>query len=445
VNADQAVSVVGLGNLGQTLAMCLASRGFDVYGIDIIPDVIDRLGAGATIVEPGVQELLEANRDRLHFGLDAAAAIDKSDVTFVLVATPSESSGRFSMPYLEQSLTTLGELLGSSAKKDHLFIIGSTVSPGSASHLVEVLETASARRLNDGFTLCYCPELVALGNAVHGFLNPDVVIVGESSADAGAHADRIYDRLCLNQPEHLHMTLAEAEIAKLALNCYLTLKISFGNSLSRLCEATPGVDVDVVSGALERDRRIGRGYLSGGLPFGGPCFPRDTAAFLEFAQRADVPAKLIEAVEQVNSSQLQHVLQVIRSEMSAVGTDRVSILGIAFKEASSVLTGSAGAALTDALLEQGAAVTIFDPLANDAARGRFGDRVQYAETTAQAVAASPVSVVTTRAAEFKSIDGAMFAHAPSAVIDCWRILDDRRLGQSCRYRALGRAPTVSSH
>lgn len=439
MSREGAISVAGLGNLGQPLAICLASRGFEVFGIDVNTTLIESLASGrSTIAEPGVQELLTSTKNHIVASTDHAIAIDQTDVTFVLVATPSETSGRFSLTYLDKVLASLGTRLRESRKPSHLFIVGSTVSPGSAAHVAQVIAEASGRHLNKGFALCYCPELIALGSAVNDFLNPDMVIIGESNPEAGAQVDQIYDRLCVNDPPHIHMSLEEAELAKLSLNCYLTLKISFANTLAQLCESVPGADLDVITGVLQRDRRIGRGYLSGGLPYGGPCFPRDAAAFLEFAGRVGVPAHLVSAAEEVNRAQRDRVAKAVRAEMDLLETDKITVLGIAFKENSAVLAGSVGVDLVETLLTDGAHVTVFDPLANEAAQRALGLRVRYADSLAHAIGASPVSVVMTRAREFTAILPSMFAYSPTAIIDCWRTLDSRKLGPTCRYTALGR-------
>lgn len=434
------VSVVGLGNLGQALAVCLAWRGFHVVGVDVMTAVVASLeGACSTIVEPTVQEMLNESIDRFSATTDPARAVNETDVTMILVATPSEDDGSFSLTYVEAVLSGLGQALAASSKPSHLFVIGSTLTPGSTTRLIAVLEESSGRRLNEGFHVCYCPELVALGTAAHDFINPDVVIIGESSPAAGAWADRIYDKLCMNSPEHLHMTMAEAEMAKLALNCYLAMKISFGNAVSRLCERVPGADSRAVTAVLQRDRRIGKGYLDGGLPYGGPCFPRDMLAYLEVANRVGDPASLIHAAETVNGDQLEHVTSLILQQVEALSADRVAILGIAFKENSSLLLGSAGVAIAEELLSRGIEVTVFDPVATTAAQNQFGERLAVAGSLEAAVNDARVVVVTTRDAQFRPLSGSMLPPGPTAVIDCWRVVDPGQLRKETNHILLGKS------
>jgi UDPglucose 6-dehydrogenase len=440
LNRTDALSLVGLGNLGQTLAVCLAWRGLDVVGIDVNEAVIASLEEGvATIVEPEVQSMLNDCTAHLHPTREHARAIADTDVTFLLVATPSAEDGSFSLANLETALQDLGSALRGSSKESHLFIVGSTVSPGSMERLVSLLEETSGRCANDGFEVCYCPELVALGTAAHDFLNPDAVVIGESCVAAGERAAAVYRRLCRNNPAHLHMRLAEAEVAKLALNCYLALKISFGNSIATLCEALPGLDSSAVTALLQRDRRIGKGYLDGGLPYGGPCFPRDMLAYLEVARRIGDPAHLIAAAEDVNRSQPQRLAGRVLNELAVQRSSSVTILGIAYKENASLLAGSTGVALTEILLQNGVQVIVHDPLAMVNARRRFGESVRYAPELEDALRESRVIVITTRDPEFATITGAMLPEESCSVIDCWRLLNPDALTPGCRHITLGRS------
>jgi UDPglucose 6-dehydrogenase len=391
-------------------------------------------------VEPGLQELINTAGKRLRATLSHEEAITKSDVTFVLVATPSNSDGSFSNGYVESTLKSLGGALSRHSKRYHLFVINSTVMPGSIEEtLIPLLEEFSGRKLNVGFGVCYCPELVALGSVVKDFLNPDLVVIGQSSPRDGARLASIYKRLCENDPPIFHMSIITAELTKVSLNCYLTLKISFANSLANLCERMPGADLDVVTGALGADSRIAPYYLRGGLSFGGTCFPRDTRAYIALAEGRGVDTDLMRAVERVNDLQDKHLLEVVLSHASFNGDGKVSILGLSFKPNTPVIIESPAIKLIDNLLKRGMEVTVYDPLAMENAKAIFGSTIRYAGSVRDCVARSPVCVITTQSNEFKSIDESTMAHDPTTIIDCWRILDPAPLGKRVRYVALGRA------
>jgi len=366
-------------------------------------------------------------------------AVKSCDISIILVPTPTDSNGAFSNKYVESALHSLGKALSSNKKLYHLIIISSTVFPRTIERdLIKVFEETSGRRLNEGFGLCYCPEMVALGNVIKGFLQPDMVIIGESSSKAGDIAEAIYKQLCENNPPIIRMSIINAEIAKLALNCYITTKISFANSLANMCERVPGADVDAITQAIGLDRRIGSLYLKGGLSYGGKCFPRDTKAYVAFARTTGISADLIEAVERVNSWQDAHLFQVVLREVSQAPHRSVSVLGVAFKRDTPVITESPSLKLIQNLLEEGVEVTVYDPLALPNAKEVFGQRISYSESAITCVKSSPVCVVATPWPEIQQMDETYIHWNPTIVIDCWRILDPEKLGDKVRYVPLGR-------
>jgi UDPglucose 6-dehydrogenase len=435
-----AISVIGLGKLGQPLAVCFAARGFKTVGVDIDRAIVDAINRKeATLLEPGLQELLDVTGDNLRATTDFHEAIASTYTSVVLVPTPSEDDGNFSCRYVEAALRSLGEALASSRKPYHLVIISSTVSLGTIEgKLIGLLEETSGRRLNEDFGLCYCPETVALGNTIEGFLRPDMVIIGESSPEAGEQAGTIYRLFCENNPPIIRMSLINAELTKLALNCYITTKISFANSLANLCERLPGADVDVITQAIGMDRRIGPHYLKGGLSYGGPCFPRDTRAYIALAKNVGLKADLIEAVERINSWQDAHLLEVVLREVERAPRRAVSVLGTAFKPGTPVITDSPSIKLIKGLLNAGVDVIVFDPLALPNTRQVFGHRIKYAESSYACVQSALVCVVAIPWPEFRQIDESYIHWNPTTIIDCWRILDPAKLGDKVRYVPLGR-------
>jgi UDPglucose 6-dehydrogenase len=333
-----------------------------------------------------------------------------------------------------------------SSKTYHLFIVNSTVMPGSAANeIIPLLEKTTGRKLNEGFGLCYSPELVALGSVIRDFLRPDLVAIGCSNEAAGQLAEALYGRLCENEPPMFRMSLIDAEIFKVSLNCYVVLKISFANALANLCERTPGADVDAITRALGADRRIGSHYLQGGLAFGGTCFPRDTRAYSDVAKRCGLEPVLIEAVEAVNRAQDRHLADLILAEIPTSPMKAVSILGLAFKPGTDAIEGSPAIKLIHELLRHGVRVTAYDRLAVENARAVFGDKINYAQSVRGCIAQSGLCVVTTRDEEFKDIDESYIVHDPTIIVDCWRLLDASRFGARTRYRRLGvGAPSPSA-
>lgn len=435
------ISVVGLGKLGQCLAACFAVRGFDTIGVDIDEQVVDSINRGvATVVEPGLQESIAAARQRLRATRNHEDAINETDITFLLLPTPSDPDGSFSNRYLESALKSLAGSLRRSSKVHHLFVVGSTVMPGSVEgKLVPVIEELSGRKRNVGFGMCYCPELVALGSVMKDFLSPDLVVIGQSNDRDGDEVASVFRKLCENNPPILQMPIVNAEIAKVSLNCYLTLKISFANTLAHLCESIPGADVDLITQVLGADKRIAPAYLRGGLSFGGACFPRDTKAFIAAARKVGCNSDLMQAVEKVNQLQDRRLLEVVLDQVSSSGDGKVSVLGLAFKPNTPVITESPAMKLIDKLLDRGMRVSVYDPLAMENARAVFADRVHYSASMKECISQAPVCVIATTWDGFRSIDSSHVDHNRTTVIDCWRILDPSSLGRQVKYVALGRA------
>jgi UDPglucose 6-dehydrogenase len=268
--------VVGLGKLGACLAAALALRGRTVVGVDVRPEVVQALNEGQEPqTEPGLGEAIAAARSRLSATTLLEPAVRATDVTFVVVPTPSEPGGAFSLELVKPAFAEVGRALRGKPGW-HLVVLMSTVLPGmTRTALIPVLERASGKRCGADFGVCYSPAFIALGSVLRDFLNPDFVLIGESDARAGEALEALYRSVVENRAPCRRMSLENAELVKIGINTFVTTKIAFANMLAELCERVPGGDVDVVTGALGLDRRIGRPYLTGGLGYGGPCFPRE--------------------------------------------------------------------------------------------------------------------------------------------------------------------------
>jgi UDPglucose 6-dehydrogenase len=255
------VSIVGLGKLGASMVAAIASRGGEVIGVDVNPDAVAAVASGrAPVQETDLDATLAANRTRIRATLDVVDAVRDSSITFVIVPTPSDARGAFSFDAAATAFEALGRALRT---KDayHLVVLTSTVLPGTTRQaLLPVLERASGKRAGEDFGLCYSPEFIALGSVIRDFLNPDFTLIGEIDARAGEALEAYYARVMVNHPPARRMSLENAELAKISVNSFVTMKITFANMLAALCEAIPGADVDVVTHALGSDRRIGSRY-----------------------------------------------------------------------------------------------------------------------------------------------------------------------------------------
>lgn len=434
------ISVIGLGKLGACMAAASAERGHHVIGVDLHAPYVDAINRGeAPVQEPGLAEMIERNRERLHATTDYEVAIAATDLTFVVVPTPSDERGAFSLEYAAQAFASIGRALRSKLTY-HLVVLTSTVLPGGTRYrLIAELEAASGKRCGPDFGVCYSPEFIALGSVIHDYLNPDFTLIGEFDAQSGGLLEETYARIVMNGAPSKRMSIENAELTKIALNSYITTKITFANMLADLCERIPGGNVDVVSDALGMDKRIGRKYLTGGTAYGGPCFPRDNVALAFLARSLDVEPLLPEATDTLNQRAAGRIVERLATQARAGAT--IGVLGLAYKPFTNVIEESAGIRIARDLASVGARVIAYDELAADNAREALGPGVQVTSDLAACINAVDTIVITTPDPRFRTLDlSRRGERGPMRVLDCWRILDPAlRVASHVRYEAVGQS------
>jgi UDPglucose 6-dehydrogenase len=388
------ISVVGLGKLGSPLAAVFAHRGFDVIGLDLNSSFVEALNAGqAPVPEPMLQGLIDANRARLRATQDWNEAVDGSDVSFLIVPTPSGDDGFFSNDYLISALRSLGAAIARKSSY-HLVVITSTVMPGATgSVLKDVLEQASGRKVGPDMGLCYNPEFIALGSVVRDMLHPDMILIGQSDDKAGDMLEAIYRQSAETKPEYMRMNFVNAELAKLSVNTFVTTKISYANMIGEMCDRLPGGDAAAVAWAIGADSRIGRKYLKPAIGFGVPCFPRDNKAFVALGQKLGVNCDLAIATDSVNTHQIARMRQAVGA-FAARGA-RVAVLGASYKPSTPVVEESQGIMLANALAADSFTVTLCDPMGLPAARRLCAEGVSCSDDLESSVREADVVIVTT--------------------------------------------------
>ena len=435
---DQVVSIVGLGKLGCPMMACLASRECRVIGVDTNETYLRLLRDGRPPVnEPQLEDLMRAHRDRISVTNDHRAAVMASQITFVVVATPSNDDGTYSLRYVRAACENIGDALREK-REFHVVVITSTVLPQDMETTVlATLEAASGKRCGKDFGLCYNPEFIALGSVVRDMLHPDFVLIGESDERSGGILEALHRKVVGDHVPVVRTSWANAELAKIAVNTFVTTKISYANMLAEVCERIPGCDVDVVTSAIGLDSRIGSKYLQGRLGYGGPCFPRDNLAFGAMARQRGTAASLAEVTDAVNRRQVVRLAERVRKLISPGG--RLGILGLTYKANTDVVEESQGVHLAKASIAAGIPVTVYDPLGMPNAREVLGDAVGYASSAEECVQNSQVVVIATPWDEFRGLGPRHFAHNPRrAVIDCWRILASEEVARVADYMTVGR-------
>lgn len=423
------------------MAAVLASRGHTVVGVDVDERAVQAVQDGrAPVYEPGLAELIREARERLTATDDLRGAVLETDVTFLLVPTPSDEAGAFSLRYVLPAAASIGAALRDKSRF-HTVVLTSTVMPRSTGdQLVPELERHSGKRCGADFGVCYNPEFVALGSVIGDLLNPDFILIGESDQRTGDVLAGLYQQLLNNQAPIRRMNFVNAELTKLALNTFVTTKISYANMLAQLCERLPGADVDTVTSALGADSRVGGKYLRGALGYGGPCFPRDNLAFVNLAHNLGTQPLLAEATDQLNRQQVARLVEFVLSHRPD-GRD-VAVLGVAYKPHTEVVVESQGLELARALADRGIPVCVYDPAALGNARRVLGDRVRYARAASECLAEASLVVVATAWDEFRQLSAADLGSSGgrAAILDCWRILDRTRFEPEVEYLTLGTGP-----
>ena len=432
----QKLSVLGLGKLGSCTAACLARGGYTVLGIDINDEFVSKINnSQSPVEEPYLQETITEFKENLTASRDASLAIKETDVSLLILPTPSKKDGNFDNSYLEKALTELSIELKESSKEYHLFIITSTVTPKSCDDvLIPLIEKYSSRKVNKGFGLCYNPEFIALGDVIKDTQNPDFVLIGESDKKAGDLNEQIQKNMTDNNPKINRMSLVSAEITKISVNSFVTMKISFANSLASICEKIDGSNIDDISKALGNDKRISPYYLKGGISFGGPCFPRDNIAFNKFSGDYEINTPLASATDEINKSRIQRLFEIIND--LALVDKKIGILGLSYKPNTPVIEESPSIHLIDYLLANKYEVNAYDRLAIDNVKNKYGDKINYSVTAKECIEEANIVVICTMEKEFQNL---MFqSNIEITVIDCWRQIEVSNLSSNINYIALGK-------
>ena len=352
------ISIFGLGYVGCVTAACLAKQGHHVWGVDVNPLKIDRIRRGeAPFVEQDLDALIREARKsgRLKVTLNAVEAIRKTTVSMICVGTPSQRNHDLDLTHVRKVTENIGNAIRDQGER-HLVVLRSTVLPGSTQNLVvPVLEKTSWKEVGKGFGICYNPEFLREGTAVHDYFHPPKTVIGELSADDGDILSMIYQDL---RAPLIHTSLASAEMVKYVDNAFHALKIVFANEIGRICK-TQGIDSHEVMNIFCKDTKLNlsRRYLSPGFAFGGSCLPKDLRALIYRAKKEDLSVPLLKAIQESNRQQIDLALQRILN----IGKKKIGILGLSFKAETDDLRESPLVEVIETLLGKGYRVKIYDP------------------------------------------------------------------------------------
>ena len=356
------ITVVGLGKLGSPIAALYASVGHTVTGIDISQGAVDAINSGvAPVNEPQLQNLIDAGRENFSATTNWEIGLQKSEVSVVIVPTPSQDGGTFTNRYVVEALSKIGEQYRKGVTaQNHVIIVASTVMPGSMAGEIQLaLESAAGTSVGSHLGLVYSPQFIALGTVIRNLQYPDMILIGQSDSHSGEIAETLLRTVVVSDATFQRMSLVNAEIVKLSVNTFVTTKISFANMLSEICDEFDGANIDIVTQAVGADSRIGTKYLSGGMGYGGPCFPRDNIALAALGRSLGVDASIAVATDLVNDRQVDRLVNRVLSLGTSVKS--VHIWGLSYKPDTEVMDASQGIQVANALHAKGYDVSVHDP------------------------------------------------------------------------------------
>ena len=394
------IAIVGTGYVGLVSGACFAEMRIDVTCVDINPEKIKCLLNGEIpIYEPGLDDLVKRNVEagRLHFTTDLTTCLDNVEVVFSAVGTPPDEDGSADLQYVLEVARTFGQHI----KKYTILVIKSTVPVGTAKKVKAVIEEELTERGEQiDFEVASNPEFLKEGAAIKDFMSPDRVVVGVESDRAKKVMERLYRPFQMNNYRLYFMDIPSAEMTKYAANAMLATRISFMNDIANLCDLV-GANVDMVRKGIGADTRIGSKFLYPGCGYGGSCFPKDVKALARTAREYGYTMGVIEAVEAVNERQKEIVVKKLQDKLGTLRGKTIALWGLAFKPETDDMREAPALVVIEKLLEAGASVKVYDPVAMDECRRRIGDRVVYCKDMYDVVIDADALAVLTEWKEFR--------------------------------------------
>ncbi len=426
------LGVIGVGYVGLVTAACFAEAGHELVCLDIDEAKLERLRAGhAPIHEPGVEQLLAGNRERLSFTSSASELFAQTDIAFVCVDTPPSASGDADLSRVEAVLDAIP-----AGTSDSVLVMKSTVPPGTGARLRRTLDERGLA----GVAYASNPEFLREGSAIADFAHPDRVVVGVDRAEVGERIANLYRPFGGSE---LITDITSAEMIKHASNAFLATKISFINEIANVCEEV-GANVDLVARGMGLDARIGASFLRPGLGFGGSCFPKDVAALKQLAGNSGYHFQLLSAVIEVNELQKRRAVAKLKRHLGSLRDRRIALWGLAFKPDTDDMREASSVVLAARLVAEGADVAGYDPVVSHVqAAGVMPRGIELADSALDAARGADAVVIVTEWPEFVApfADGSLLSVMRTPlVIDGRNQLDPLAVrAAGFTYEGVGRA------
>ena len=430
------IAIIGLGFVGLSLTSVLASKGFNVVGIDVDKEKCRNISNGVLpFFEPDLEKTLKKGlKNKLQIENDVSVVQD-CDLIFVTVGTPQNKTGAIDLSIIKKAMKSLGKSIRKT-KKQHIILVKSTVVPGTMKDVIlPILENNSKKKAGKDFGLISNPEFLQESTAIRDTEFPHAVVLGGYKTKFMKNIEKFFTKLHPKTPIIItnHQT---AEMIKYANNSFLATKISFINQLSNICQKIPGANIDDIAKTIGLDPRIGKLFLNAGPGYGGSCLPKDMKALIKFAKIAGVKPTLLNAVEDVNTKQLEEVISIAKKKLGILESKKITILGTSFKPNTDDIRDSIAIELIKKLLKRKVKVTVHDPRAIDNTKNEFKKKINYAKSISDAILGSQCVIIMTQWKQYEKLTNNDFKQMKKKlIIDCRRMLAEKQLDAD--YYAIG--------
>src|SRR5438094_2180713 len=434
------LAIIGSGYVGLVTGACFADVGHNVICVDNDAEKIKQLQSGEVpIYEPGLEEIIHRNVSarRLHFTGSIQDGVDNSQIIFIAVPTPQQPDGDVDLSFLEKVAREIAGVL----TNYRVIVDKSTVPVKTGENVAESIKRYN--RHGAKFDVVSNPEFLREGCAVADLMNPDRIVIGAQSEHAIDLMKKLYEPF---MAPILVTDINSAELIKHCANSFLTLKISYVNAVSAICEVS-GADVEKVADGFGMDHRIGRDFLNAGIGYGGSCFPKDIAAFITISERLGVPFDLLKEVQRINRMQKERLLKAIQETLWVLREKRIAVWGLTFKPDTDDIRSSVAIELVADLLREGAHVVAYDPKGMEKARAvKTIGAAEFASSALEAVNDAEALVIATEWSEFANVDLAIVKKKMTTpiVFDGRNLFDPETMAQlGFRYHSIGRVSVKS--
>jgi UDPglucose 6-dehydrogenase len=433
------ISIIGSGYVGLVTGACFADVGHNVVCVDNDETKVKTLQAGRVpIYEPGLEEIIHRNvsAHRLRFSSSIREGVDNSQIIFIAVPTPPQPNGEVDLSFIEKVSREIADVL-----TDYRVIVDkSTVPVKTGERVAETIKRYNRRGAK--FDVVSNPEFLREGCAIHDLMHPDRIVIGAQSQHAVDLMKKVYEPL---MAPILVTDINSAELIKHAANSFLALKISYINAISAICQVS-GADVEKVADGIGMDRRIGRQFLNAGIGYGGSCFPKDVAAFIHISDQLGVPFTLLKDVQQINQAQKERFLKLIRDTLWVLREKKIAVWGLTFKPDTDDVRSSVAIELVDAMLREGAHVSVYDPKGMEKARElKAVADARFAASALEAVDGAEALVIATEWPDFANVDLAAVKKRMTTpiVFDGRNLLNPETMGElGFHYHSIGRGSVI---